>query len=62
MKAAFITIHGGNETVSLGQRPKPVRQNGHVLVRLRAATLNRVDPYLLTFVKAAALGMNHLTA
>lgn len=46
MKAAFITGHGGNEVVSIGQRPRPVRQAGHVLVRLRAATLNRVDVYM----------------
>ncbi len=46
MQAAFITGHGGNEVVSVGQRPKPVRQAGHVLVRLHAATLNRVDIYM----------------
>ncbi len=46
MKAAFITGHGGNEVVSVGLRPKPQRQAGHVLVRLKAATLNRVDLYM----------------
>lgn len=46
MQAAFITGHGGNEIVHIGERPKPVRQAGHVLVRLQAATLNRVDIYM----------------
>lgn len=46
MQAAFITGHGGNEVVSVGQRPKPQRPPGHVLVRLQAATLNRVDLYM----------------
>ncbi|MGU7774307.1 zinc-binding dehydrogenase [Burkholderia sp. MR1-5-21] len=46
MKAAFITGHGGNEVVEVGDRPMPVRAPGEVLVRLRAATLNRVDLYM----------------
>jgi NADPH:quinone reductase-like Zn-dependent oxidoreductase len=46
MKAAFITGHGGNEVVSIGNRPKPVRQPGHVLIRMQAATLNQVDLYM----------------
>jgi NADPH:quinone reductase-like Zn-dependent oxidoreductase len=46
MKAAFILGHGGNEVVAVGPRPRPARQPGHVLVRMRAATLNRVDLYM----------------
>ena len=46
MKAAFITGHGGNEVVHVGERPEPVRAPGQVRVRLHAATLNRVDLYL----------------
>lgn len=46
MKAAFITGHGGNDVVSIADRPRPVRQPGHVLVRMRAATLNQVDLYM----------------
>ena len=46
MKAAYITGHGGNEVVSVGERPMPGRQAGEVLVRLRAATVNRVDLYM----------------
>ena len=46
MKAAFLTGHGGNEVVRVGERPMPVRAPGEVLVRLHAATLNRVDLYM----------------
>lgn len=46
MKAVYITAHGGNEVVAVGERPRPQRRAGEVLVRLRAATLNRVDLYM----------------
>ncbi len=46
MRAAFLTGHGGNEVVVVGPRPLPVRRRGDVLVRLRAATVNRVDLYM----------------
>ena len=46
MLAAFIHGHGGNEVVTVGPRPVPERAPGHVLVRLHAATLNRVDLYM----------------
>ena len=46
MKAAFLTGHGGNEVVQVGERPLPARAPGEVRVRLHAATLNRVDLYM----------------
>lgn len=46
MRAAFITAHGGNDGVRTGERPAPVRGPGEVLVRMKAATLNRVDLYM----------------
>ncbi|HYN65020.1 MAG TPA: zinc-binding dehydrogenase [Candidatus Limnocylindrales bacterium] len=46
MKAVFITAHGGNEVVAIGERPMPARGRGEVLVRMKAATLNRVDLYM----------------
>ena len=46
MRAAYLTGHGGNEVVAVGERPQPQRQPGEVLVRLRAATVNRVDLYM----------------
>ncbi|MDM0112285.1 zinc-binding dehydrogenase [Variovorax sp. J22R133] len=46
MKAVFITGHGGNEVVAIGERPMPSRGPGDVLVRMQAATVNRVDLYM----------------
>jgi len=46
MKAAFIAGHGGNEVVAVQDTPVPARAPGHVLVQLRAATLNQVDLYM----------------
>lgn len=46
MKAVFITGHGGNDVVEVGERERPVRQPGEVLVRLYAATINQVDLYM----------------
>ncbi|EHR69611.1 Zn-dependent oxidoreductase, NADPH:quinone reductase [Burkholderiales bacterium JOSHI_001] len=46
MKAAFITGHGGNEVVQVGEQPNPKRAPGEVLVQLHAATVNRVDLYM----------------
>ncbi|MDY0107737.1 MAG: alcohol dehydrogenase catalytic domain-containing protein, partial [Giesbergeria sp.] len=46
MKAAYITGHGGNEVVQVGQREKPLAAPGQVVVRMHAATLNRVDLYM----------------
>ncbi|MEX8518430.1 MAG: zinc-binding dehydrogenase [Leptothrix sp. (in: b-proteobacteria)] len=55
MQAAFITGHGGNEVVSIGSRPKPQRRPGEVLVRIKAATLNRVDLYM----RDSGAGISH---
>ena len=46
MKAVYLSGHGGNDVVQIGDRPLPARQVGEVLVRLHAATLNRVDLYM----------------
>ena len=46
MTSVLITGHGGNEVIQLGALPKPPRGAGEVLVRMHAATLNRVDLYM----------------
>lgn len=46
MRAAMLTGHGGNEFVTIGERPLPCRRPGEVLVRMRASGLNRVDLYM----------------
>lgn len=46
MQAAVLHGHGGNEVVRVGPHPTPARAPGEVRVRVRAATLNRVDLYM----------------
>lgn len=46
MQAAFITGHGGNDVVQVGERSLPARAPGQVRVRMQAATLNQVDLYM----------------
>lgn len=46
MRAAYLTGHGGNEVVCIGERPVPSLHPGHVLVEMAAATLNQVDLYM----------------
>ena len=55
MKAAYLTGHGGNEVVEVGERPMPQRAAGEVRVRLHAATLNRVDLYM----RDSGVGITH---
>ena len=43
MKAVFFHKHGGVEVLEYGQLPTPQPGIGQVLVRLRAAALNRMD-------------------
>ena len=46
MKAVYLDGHGGNEVVKIGHRPVPVPGPEEALIRVRAATLNRVDLYM----------------
>jgi NADPH:quinone reductase-like Zn-dependent oxidoreductase len=46
MQAAFLTGHGNNDVVQVGERPRPERRPGEVLVRVQAASVNRVDLYM----------------
>ncbi len=46
MRAAFLTGHGGNDVVRVGERPAPRPAPGEALMRVRAATVNRVDLYM----------------
>ena len=46
MKAAYLIGHGGNDVIAVGERPMPHRSPGEILVRLKAATVNRVDLYM----------------
>lgn len=46
MKAVYLSGHGGNEVVQVGERPRPTPGPGEVLIRLHASTLNQVDLYM----------------
>lgn len=56
MKAAYLTGHGGNEVVTVGERPRPACGSGQVLVRMHAATVNRVDLYM----RNSGAGIRHV--
>lgn len=46
MRAVQLNGRGGNDQVSLVDRPIPVRRPGEVLVRIVSASVNRVDLYM----------------
>jgi len=55
MKAIYISGHGGNEVVHVGERPTPKRHAGEVLIRMQASTLNQVDLYM----RNSGVGITH---
>ena len=55
MQAAVLTGHGGNEVVAVSERPRPQRRPGEILVRMKAATVNRVDLYM----RDSGAGISH---
>ena len=48
MKAIEITQYGGPEVLQLGERPMPETKAGEVLIRVRAAGVNRPDVFQRT--------------
>jgi NADPH2:quinone reductase len=56
MKVVEISGFGGPEVLEVVDRPEPVAAPGHVLVRVRAATVNPVDVATRAGAFAAALG------
>ena len=53
VKAVFITEHGGPSVMEYGEMPDPTVGPGEVLVRVWAASINRLD----LFTRAGARGM-----
>ena len=43
MKAILFHTHGGTEVLSYSEFPTPQPKTGEVLIRLKAAALNRMD-------------------
>ena len=60
MQAAFFRRHGGPEVMEVGAWPDPVLHPGEVLVRLRAAALNRVDKWVRDGWPGLKLALPHV--
>ena len=45
MQAAFIRAHGDASAIEIGDMPEPEASAGEVIVRVRAASINRLDLY-----------------
>jgi NADPH:quinone reductase-like Zn-dependent oxidoreductase len=46
MKAAYFSTHGGPDVMEYGNQPDPELKPGQVLVRIKAAAMNRVDKWI----------------
>ena len=53
MKAAFIERHGGPEAVRFGELPDPAPTQGEILLRVKAASMNRLDLYTRAGLRGA---------
>jgi NADPH:quinone reductase-like Zn-dependent oxidoreductase len=60
MKAVFFTAHGGNDVLTVGERPDPVPGPGEVLVRVEAAALNRLDLFVRDGIPGVPVAFPHV--
>lgn len=60
MKAVAIEAHGGTEQVKVLEVPTPQPGPGAVLIRVRAAALNRLDLFTIRGIKGLVLKMPHV--
>lgn len=60
MKAVGIRAHGGVDQVTLLDLPAPQPSPGEVLVRIRAAALNRLDLYTIHGIQGLNLALPHV--
>ncbi|HMK09342.1 MAG TPA: zinc-binding dehydrogenase, partial [Anaerolineales bacterium] len=60
MRAIYFPVHGGPEVLELGERPDPVAGPGQVLVRLKAAALNRADLWVREGWPGLRLSLPHI--
>lgn len=60
MKAVFFQQHGGLEVLQFGELPAPKPAPGEVLVRLKAAALNRVDLWVRNGWQGLKLSLPHI--
>lgn len=60
MKAIFFQQHGGPEVLQYGDFPAPQPKAGEVLIRLRAAALNRMDVFVRNGWPGLKLELPHI--
>ena len=60
MKAVFFTAHGGNDVLTIGERPDPAPGPGEVLVRIEAAALNRLDLFVRDGIPGVPVAFPHV--
>lgn len=60
MKAIAIRAHGGTDQLHIADLPVPEVRAGEVLIRVRAAALNRLDLYAMRGIKGITLSMPHV--
>jgi NADPH:quinone reductase-like Zn-dependent oxidoreductase len=60
MKALFFDAHGGFDALRFGDRPDPQPRPGEVLVRVRAAALNRLDLFVLAGIPGVPVALPHV--
>ena len=61
MKAILFDQHGGPEVLRYGEFPTPELGGGEVLVKLRAAALNRLDLWVREGWPGLALEYPHIS-
>ncbi len=60
MKAAYFQQHGGPEVMQYGEQPAPAVKPGEVLVRIKAAAMNRVDKWTRDGYPGLKLPLPHI--
>ncbi len=60
MKAAYFSQHGGPDVMEYGDRPDPELKSGEALIRIKAASMNRVDKWIRDGWPGIKLALPHI--
>ena len=60
MKAVYLERHGGNDVLQFGERPEPSPGPGEVVVRLKAAAMNRLDLFVRNGIPGVSISFPHV--